>query len=132
MAITRACIDRFRSSLARVSARDSQYDGSRSKGQESRSQRIRDRQHRFSTKSVGLSYLFNLSGGRGHATWVAMRKYTRRPKTQYFQTKKKRKTQKIFIIRQKDWCDIVRTLRCSAFAVARFIVFCLIFMPMIK
>jgi len=55
-------------------------------------------------------------------TWVAMRKYTGRPKTQYFQTTKIRKTHKILIIRQNDWCDLVQSLRCDAFAIARFLV----------
>ena len=46
---------------------------------------VRNRQHGFTAKFVGLSYLFNLSGGRFHGhvapNMVARRKYTRRPKT---------------------------------------------------
>jgi len=39
------------------------FQGQRVKGQ---GHSVRNKQHRFNAKSVGLSYLFNLSGGRGH------------------------------------------------------------------
>ena len=67
MAISRACIDRFRSNLEfqHVTA-NTLVQSQRVKGQ---GHSVRNRQHGFTGKFVGLSYLFNLSGGRvyGHA-----------------------------------------------------------------
>ena len=51
---------------------------------------------------------------------VAMRKFPKHAKTQYFRTETQ-KTQKMLIIRQNDWRDIGRPLSCNAFAIARFL-----------
>ena len=61
-----------------------------------------------------LTYL-TWAVGVATSTWVATRKYTRRPKTQYFQSKRTRKTLNV-------WRDVVRPWRCNAFAIARFLV----------
>ena len=57
------CIrDRFSIEFKHVTA-NTLVQGQRVKGQ---GHNIRNRLHGFTAKSVGLSYLFNLSGGRGH------------------------------------------------------------------
>ena len=99
--ITRACIDRFRSNLAEFQhvTVNTPLQGQRVKGQ---GHSVRNRQHGFTAKFVGLSYLFNLTGGRvhGHATpMVARRSF---PKAIF----SNKKTQQLLIICQIDWREV--------------------------
>ena len=67
------------------------YIRSRSNGQRSRSHSVCNRQRRLTAKSVRISCLFNVEKWRGATcpAWlVARRNFPKRPKTQYFRTKK--------------------------------------------
>ena len=117
MAITRACIDWFRSKFTtefqHVTA-NTVVQGQRVKGQ---GHSVRNRQHRFTAKSVGLSYLFNLSDGRGHGHVAPSGCQVEVHKTSEntIFSKETKKTQNV-------WRHVVRPLRCNAFAITRFLV----------
>ena len=84
MAITRACIDRFRSKFQHVT--DNTFvQSQRVKGQ---GHSVRNRQHRFTAKSVGLSYLFNVSSGRGYDHVDCQAEVHNTSENAVFQTKK--------------------------------------------
>jgi len=73
--------------------------GQRVKGQ---GHSVRNRQHRFTAKSMGLYYLFNLSGGRGHGHVSCYAEVLKTSENAIFSNQKTPKTQKILIIRQND------------------------------
>ena len=79
---------------------------------------LRNRQHGFTAKFVGLSYLFNLSGGHFHGQWrltVARRKYRRCPKTIFSNQKKTKNPERLARCRSVFEMQCFRNSRLSSF-----------------
>ena len=124
MAITRACIDGFRSNLAQSFSTwlpITWFKVKRSKVKVTayvtgNTDSLRNLWDKLTYLSWAVGVATYLSGGRGHGH-VASNGCQAEVHKQYFQNKKKpRKPQNV-------WRDVVRASRCNAFAIARFLVF---------